>query len=197
MSEQTPNILSKIKQGDHAAFEHLFREKYESLVGFARKFIQDQDECEGVVQDMFVSFWEKREEISVDTSISGYLYSSVRNRCLNLIKHDKVKQEHVAYQKAKPIQTQDGGDRVLEASELQSRIDDAIANMPDKRQEIFLLSRYEGLKYSEIAKQLNISVKTVEAQMGKALKYLREELKDYLPVLFLFPEIAKIFLDLQ
>ena len=171
---------SLIKNGDRQAFEELFHSYYSSLCLFALRYLKDADEAEEVVQDTFVKFWNKRENISIDISLKSYLYTSVRNHCLNKIKHEAVKREHVS------VVLSDGTEGVdhdhLVTNELADRIADAIERMPTERRRIFRMSRDEGLRYKEIAEYLNISVKTVENQMGKALQYLRTELADFLVI---------------
>ena len=148
------------------------------MVLYAARFMDTREEAEEIVQDVFVKFWEKCESLSPDSSIKSYLYRSVHNSCLNAIKHEKVKdvyKQHVAqflessYQDTIEINDPDT---------LRSRIHQEIDNLPPRCSEIFKLSRFEGLKYQETADHLKISVKTVEVQMGKALKTLREKLID-------------------
>jgi len=153
---------------------------YGPLCGFALGFIGDRDEAEELVQETFVKFWEKRDEISIETSIKSYIYSAVRNACLNYLKHIKVRQAHVAEEKHFGEPTEE----ILQ-TEVSENIELAIKKLPAKCREVFELSRFKGMKYQEIAEYLNISVKTVENQMGKALKVLRVELAEFLTILFI------------
>lgn len=137
-----------------------------------------REEAEEITQEVFVKFWEKCETLSPDSSIKSYLYRSVHNSCLNAIKHEKVKdgyKQHVINYLESTYQ-----DTIEESDPdaIRTRIHDEIDKLPPRCSEIFKLSRFEGLKYQEIADHLEISVKTVEVQMGKALKVLRESLKD-------------------
>ncbi|UII24265.1 RNA polymerase sigma-70 factor [Fulvivirga ligni] len=172
-----------IKAGDEKAFEHLFRANYAGMCGYAMKYLEEKEQAEEVVQDVFMHFWDKRTALEVSGSLEAYLFRSVRNACLNKLKHARVRLQYAAAQeheeKYKEGQMVDG---VVEL-ELQEKIEECIGQLPPERQKIFLLSREEGLKYREIADQLKISVKTVEAQMGKALKFLKENLQEYLPVI--------------
>ena len=167
-------------------FEGVFKSHYKELVLHAVRFVEEQEEAEEIVQNLFFEIWNKREKLTINTSIRAYLYSSVRNICLNFIKHKKVEykyKEHNAH-----LIKQDSGtenDSMVQ-QELADKIDLAISKLPPERQKVFKMSRYEGLKYKEIAEKLEISVKTVEAQMGKALKFLREELVDFLPLILIF-----------
>jgi RNA polymerase sigma-70 factor (ECF subfamily) len=166
-------------------FEQTFRSHYGELCGFANKYLDDLEVAEETVQSVFVKFWENRERISISGSLKSYLYSSVKNNCLNQIKHMKIRDDYKEHNKRELEQSAYDGVDDLEASELEAKIHQSISALPEKRKKIFILSRYEGLKYKEIAEKLNISVKTVEHQMGSAIKQLKTDLADYLIVLSL------------
>ena len=174
--------LQKLKNGDITVFEMFFRAYYQPLCNYAYTFVQDRDEAEEIVQSAFLSVWEKRESIEIRTSLKSYLYTMVRNACLNVIKHEKIKQKHIGEELAIAERAHDSVSQRVNSSELETRIQVSIEKLPEQCRLIFKLSRFEELKYAEIADQLNISVKTVENQIGKALKIMREELKDYLPL---------------
>jgi RNA polymerase sigma-70 factor, ECF subfamily len=176
----TPALL---KTGDITAFEMLFRTYYQPLCNYAYTFVQNRDEAEEIVQSTFLSVWEKRENLEIRTAVKPYLYAMVRNACLNVLKHEKIKQQHAAVELAVAEKSVESVTRTVMASELETRIYEAMEKLPQQCRLIFKLSRFEELKYSEIAEQLDLSVKTVENQMGKALKIMREQLKDYLPLL--------------
>ena len=154
---------------------------YQLLVGFAIKYVDEQEVAEELVQDVFAEIWQKGGSITFRTTVKSYLYGAVRNACLNHIKHRKVVWRH----EAEVMLTQEVYDAtdILELDELQTRIDEAMDLLPEKCREVFELSRYEGLKYHEIADRMDISQKTVENQMGKALKVLRQHLAPYLPMI--------------
>ncbi len=171
-------LFNKIKNGDEQTFEILFKNYYSFLCHFASQFLTDDIIAEEVVQDIFVKLWEKRESIVIETSVKSYLFRMVKNQCLNIIQHNKIKNQYAEKVKETPLLNQTTSD-FYNAVELSQAIEESINSMPDKRKEIFRLSREEGLKYKEIAEKLKISIKTVEAQMGIALKYLREKLKEY------------------
>ena len=175
--------LTSLKNGDITAFEMLFKTFYQPLCNYAHTFVQDKDEAEEIVQSTFLSVWEKKEITEIRTGIKPYLYAMVRNACLNLIKHEKIKQKHVASELVMAERSVESVSRTVMATELETRISEAMEKLPEQCRLIFKLSRFEELKYAEIAEQLDLSVKTVENQMGKALKIMREQLKDYLPVL--------------
>lgn len=167
------------------AFEQLFRKHYPVLCGYATKYVWDPDQAEEIVQDLFYNIWQKKNNLNIDISIEAYLFRAVRNSCLNYLKHQRIRQQHADNVKSDSLSGQVSSDNPVETLELQVKIDEAVEALPPERQKIFRLSRYEGLKYKEIADQLGLSVKTVEAQMGKALKTLRENLSEYLVVLLL------------
>ncbi len=163
----------------------IFRTYYPALCNYAYTFLNDRDEAEEVVQASFISIWEKRNELQIQTSLKAYLYRMVRNTCLNVIKHEKVKKQHAQMQLVTGEPAHESPAQDVVANELEQRIQESMKVLPEQCRLIFQLSRFEELKYQEIADQLDISVKTVENQMGKALKIMREQLKDYLPILLL------------
>lgn len=178
-------LIITLKAGDLTAFEMLFRTYYQPLCNYAFTFVQDRDEAEEIVQSTFLNIWEKRESLSIHTGIKPYLYAMVRNACLNVLKHEKIKQQHAAMEMAVAERSVESVARTVMASELETKIYRAMDQLPEQCRLIFKLSRFEELKYAEIAQQLHISIKTVENQMGKALRIMREQLKDYLPLLII------------
>ncbi len=172
--------FAPIAAGDRTAFEALFRLHYRALCAFAMGYLKDGDQAEDLVQDLFFRLWLDREKVTITTSTKAYLYASVRNRCLNAVKAGsriRVLNEEVDDQPLDDDRTED------EHTERIARVQAAIEALPEERRKVFKLSRYEGLKYHEIAERLGISIKTVENQMGSALKTLRTELKDLMPLL--------------
>ncbi len=165
-----------------SGYEALFREHYEGLCTYVHFYLKDYAAAEEVVQDLFFNLWKKREELEITTSIKSYLYKAARNHSLNVIKHIEVRENYKKMNEEHRSESEMLGTDELETLELEQRIKAAIDNLPPERKKIFLMSRFEDLKYREIAEKLNISVKTVEAQMGKALKFLKEQLSDYLPL---------------
>ncbi|MDH4090938.1 MAG: RNA polymerase sigma-70 factor [Cyclobacteriaceae bacterium] len=175
-------LLTALKAGDITAFEMLFRTYYQPLCNYAYTYLQDRDEAEEIVQSTFLNIWEKRTNLAIHTGVKPYLYAMVRNACLNVLKHEKIKLQHAAMEMAVADRSVESTTRTVMATELETRIHLAMDKLPEQCRLVFKLSRFEELKYGEIAEQLNISVKTVENQMGKALRIMREQLKDYLPL---------------
>lgn len=185
-------IIENAKSNDELAFEILFRKYYVRLCGFANKFIANSAESEEIVQEVFLNIWKKRDQLKLDNEIRPYLFKSIQNLCFNFLEHKKVTDNYysvieVVYKnQAEDFNTYES---VLH-TELQAKVDSAIASLPEQCRKIFQMSRQDGLKYSEIADKLEISVKTVETQMSRALSKLKSELKDYLLIL-----IVSLFLN--
>jgi RNA polymerase sigma-70 factor (ECF subfamily) len=171
-------LFLKIKEGDEKAFETLFHFYYAYLCHYAASLVGNDAAAEEIVQDFFVKFWEKRKEISITSSVKNYLFRSVKNQCLNYLQHNKIK-NRFAQETVKELRTKSVDEDNYIEIDLAQKIEDSIESLPEKRKEIFKLSREKGLKYREIAEKLNISIKTVETHMGLAIKTLREKLSDY------------------
>jgi RNA polymerase sigma-70 factor (family 1) len=175
-----------IRGGDERAFEQMFKGHYQSLCSFANSFLGDMDEAEEIVQQVFYSLWTKRESIEVNSTLKSYLFKAVHNSSLNKIKQGKVRQLYADDYKSHANVTTHSTTDVLQGKELEAIINDAIAELPEQCGVVFKMSRFGNLKYAEIADELNISVKTVENHMGKALRLMREKLSDYLHILIWF-----------
>lgn len=169
-----------------AAFEDLFKAHFKGLHAYAYTIVKNEVIAEEIVQSIFLKLWEKRSALTIHTSIKAFLYRSVYNESLNYHKHEKVKfsfQQHEVYTRGNELDD-DSSNRV-QLKELEVQLQRALNKLPEGCRTIFQMSRFEDLKYREIADHLNISIKTVENQMGKALRILRAELVDFLPLLFL------------
>ena len=175
-------VVEAIRQGNERVFEQVFRKHYASLCHYANSFLKDQDDAEEVVQNVFCTWWEKRVFLDINISLKSYLYRAVHNHCLNRIKHLKIQDTYRQHNAEVLEQTQVSATEHLEHSDLENRLRKAIERLPEQCRLIFRLSRFEELKYAEIADQLGISVKTVENQIGKALKILRVQLADFLMI---------------
>lgn len=186
VSEQ--EIRNALVQGDQQVFGIFFRDQYARLCTFAHSFVKDRDEAEEAVQQVFIQLWEKRLHVDIQLSIQAYLFRSVRNACLNKLRHAQVRRAYADEQQALASESPAASGLAFQ-NELQEQIHRAIEKLPEQCRLIFRLSRFESLKYAEIAEQLGISVKTVENQMGKALRILRNELKDYLILAIVFLQL--------
>lgn len=173
------DLLERLRRGDSAAFDAIFRTWYASLVGMAERMLGRRAVAEEIVQDVMLELWRRRETLAAEGSPQAYLFQSTRNRVLNHLRHVKVEQRgepHI-------VASASSGPRVdaaVAAEELEAAVTRAVAELPDRCREVFELSRVHGLRYAEIAETLGVSVKTVEAQMGKALRLLRERLAPWL-----------------
>lgn len=171
--------LKRIREGDIHEFETLFREYYEALCGFGNKYLGSIEQVEEVVQDTFYNIWKNRKTLNIKTSLKSYLYTAVKNNCLQVLRTRSLDVKYENYYKSHYSNESISPADELNAKELSKVIDKALNSLPERCQKIFKMSRYEGLKYHEIASKLEISIKTVEANMGKALKHFRGYLKEY------------------
>ncbi len=169
-------LFQKIRNGDIKAFQSLFETFYASLCHYAVRFLNDDDHAREVVQIIFVRLWEKRQSLDISVSLRRYLFRSVHNQCINMLQQEKARKNY-ASKFADTCQEEDEDPDIVPPGGM-LKLEEAISSLPRKRREIFRLSREKGMKYREIAELMNISVKTVEAQMGLALKTLREKLRN-------------------
>ena len=168
-----------------AEFEVIFHENYSNLCAYANGFLKDVDASEEVVQEVMYKIWVNRETLEITSSVRSYLFRAVRNGSLNMLKHVNIREEYKSAKEREEISMERSREDEMIVSELEQKIRTVIDELPMERRKVFILSRYDGLTYREIADKLGISVKTVENQMGKALKYLKEELAESLPYLVL------------
>lgn len=179
------SLIMLLARKDEAAFEQVFKTHFKGLHAYACTMVKDSDEAEEIVQQVFFRIWERAASLQITGSVAAYLYRAVHNESLNYLKHQKVRagyQMHVAYSQRGVA---DAPAKKLVSQELEVRFRDALNELPEQCRTIFQLSRFEELKYREIADKLRISVKTVENQMGKALKIMRVKLAEFLTILFI------------
>ncbi len=185
MEFQDEQIASLLVKRDEAAFEQVFKTHYKNLYAYAFTILKDEDEAEETVQQVFFKLWERSENLSFSGPVAAYLYRAVHNESLNFLKHQKVKEGHrlhVAYSMKNKSEQPQGK---MVRKELEEKFREALNELPEQCRTVFQLSRFEDMKYREIADKLDISIKTVENHMGKALKLLRTKLVDFLPLLFI------------
>lgn len=157
-------------------FREVFDECYEDLCRYAFSIVKDFDQAEDIVQSMFMKLWEKRESLEITGSVRSYMFRSVYNQCINQLEHRAIKgkyDESIRVEAARDEQQPD-----VFPEELEQNIRKAVEALPPQCRSIFIMSRYEELRYSEIAERLGISVNTIQNHVSKALKLLREALKD-------------------
>lgn len=183
--EKDIRLFEKVKQGSVEAFEILFRTYYPELMDYCTRIVSDSQEAEEIVQDLFFTMWNKKEELKIHSSVRSYLFRSAHNNCLLHLQRKVVRKRYQdAVIRNEPVRYPDPSESLREA-ELSGIIQKTLNKLPERTREIFRMSRTEELKYQEIADRLTISVKTVEANMGKALKILRQVLKEYMTILLL------------
>jgi len=171
-------IIRRIRKGDIGQFESLFRSSYVSLVRYAKTIVRDHDSAEEIVQDLFFRLWRDKESLNIESSLNGYLYRAIHNRCLHYIDHEKVVRKYADEMALNRQETAEIPSDIMNYCDLQEKIAWILERLPERCGKIFCMSRFEGLKYSEIAERLSVSVKTVEANMGKALKEFRRALAE-------------------
>jgi RNA polymerase sigma-70 factor (ECF subfamily) len=172
-------LFDRLRSGRQDAFDAIFHTYYVRLVGLAESMLRDRAAGEEIVQDVMLELWRRRSTLTVETSLRAYLFRATRNRALNHIRHQRVSQRSDVHAAADLVAAPTA-DAQLTEQEIDAAVRQALTQLPARCREVFELSRMHGLKYAEIARVLDISVKTVEAQMGKALRIMREEMRGWL-----------------
>jgi RNA polymerase sigma-70 factor, ECF subfamily len=173
-------LIERLQKRDEAAFEQVFKEYYKSLHAYAFTILKDEMAAEEMVQNVFFKLWERTDHLNIQGTILAYLYRSVHNESLNYLKHLRVRAQHKLYVSHRGEENSDHPGRRLQARQLEEQLHEAMNELPEQCRTIFQMSRFEELRYREIADRLGLSIKTVENQMGKALKILRSFLVDFL-----------------
>jgi RNA polymerase sigma-70 factor (ECF subfamily) len=185
LSEQY--IIELIRKGDRKSFEFLFKSYYSSLCKYARGIVHNETTSEDLVMDIFVKIWESQTKLLITSSLSGYLYQSVHNNCLNYLTRRQKRFSELNTETIERLDALMAPDSSVDPlgginiAELSDRIEQSIEHLPEKCRKIFILSRTDELSHAEIAQQLKISENTVKVQIYRALIKLRILLKDYLP----------------
>ena len=173
-------VFKKIKEGDIEAFEKLFRQHYTPLCMYAFSITGRKDISEEVVQDVYYNIWKEKESIQIPRSVKNYLYGAVKNLSLRYHEHLAVQERHREHVHSNINQETDlSPQELLEYKELENVVTNILNKLPERRMQIFLMHRLDGKKYTEIADFYSISVKTVEAEMTKAYKALRQGIEQY------------------
>lgn len=182
-------LISRLKQKDKIVFDFIFNYYYSGLCVYAKQFGCSSEAAEDIVQDFFVSLWVKASDITINDSLRSYLFSSIKKRCLDVIRHNKVREKYEETVIVESQDTQDDSFSLFVESELREAINKSLEKLPPRCREVFSLSRYYGESNQQIAEKLGLSKRTVELQISNALKILRVELKPYLPLLLLLVKV--------
>lgn len=177
--QEDRKLIEDIRNGEEGAFERLFKRYYRNLCIYALKYIPDELIVEDLVQEMFQKLWEKRDNFYITSSLDSYLFRSIHNLAINYINHEKIKngyKDRVIKGYKEKVYNDENAYWELD---LETIVNKNIEDLPERRKQIFKMSRFEDMKNQEIADKLNVSIKTVEAQMTQAIRFLRDRLKDY------------------
>lgn len=172
-------------------FEDIYHTYYPRMKRFAQEYVMREEDAENITQDIFLELWESRALIPTHTNLFSYLFTTVKNRCTDFLRHQMVVQKTAEkiqnhYQQELSMKFQSlemFDDEIFGESDVETVVQQAIGELPDRCRQIFVMNKLEGKKQKDIARELDISIHTVESQMGIAYKRLRESLKDYLPLL--------------
>ena len=186
-------IIKQLQDGNEKVFEQIVREYWPRMFKFALIYTQNNETSQELVQDTFLVLWNNRAILKNNTNLITYLMVVLRNKCLNLLEQNRIRQLYIEeiddetiYQRANLYVLQDEASQIVESEDLHKAIERALSKLPEKTREVFMLSRYDGLKNQQIAETKNISQKTVEYHISKALQILKEELpQDYWIWIFL------------
>lgn len=183
--------MEKLEKQSYSDFENIYLAYFSKMKHFARVYVLSEEEAENIVQDVFTELWEKKEVITMPVNLIAYLFTSVKNKCLNYLRHQNVKQEvsdemqeaHRLALRASLNSLETFDNELFSEDDIAGMLQKALDSLSERCRQIFVMNKIEGKKQKDIAAELNISVNTVETQMGIAYKKLRKELKDYLPLL--------------
>jgi len=182
-----------IQDEKHIDFEQIYIDYFSRMKYFAKEYVLSDEDAENIVQDVFLELWERKEMLSMQINIIAYLFTAIKNRCIDLLRRkilvketaDKIQEEHLITLRLKFDSLEAFDQNLFMEKDIEQIITRAIDSLPEKCREIFIKSKIDGMKQKDIAAEMNISVNTIETQMGIAYKKLKIELKDYFP-LFLF-----------
>ncbi len=201
MLKREDNYIEELKSGDEKVFRQIMDDRYNQLYNFAFGYLNNEENAEEVIQEVFLQLWDNRSKLHANTILKAYLFTLTRNRCIDLIRRERLMLQFRTDKQAEYDQLTESfhalSDPILDqifASELQDEIDKAIVSLPEQCQKVFMLSRNKGLKNREISDVLNLSKKTVESHITKALKTIRAALEKKFPdslqmILLLFKRI--------
>jgi len=185
------NLFESFKEGDQAAFTYFYDKYFRRIQAFSVQFVYDKDEAENLAQEALLYLWQNKESVDSINGIQSFLYTYAKSKCLNMIRHNKVKDKFksdVLNQKERELDIEILNSiqfDTLELTELERIIHESINELPPKTREVFIKKRFENKKNAEIAEEMQVTLKAVEAHMTKALKILKTKLSDYLFLLFI------------
>ncbi|MCC9020208.1 RNA polymerase sigma-70 factor [Flavobacterium lipolyticum] len=185
------NLFESFKEGDETAFTYFYDKYFRRIQSFSIQFIYDKDEAENLAQEAFLNLWQNRKDIESLNGIPSYLYTYAKSKCLNMIRHNKVKDKFkndLLNQKERELDVEILNSvqfDTLELTELERLIQESISDLPPKTRAVFIKKRFENKKNAEIAEEMQVTLKAVEAHMTKALKILKTKLSDYLFLIFI------------
>ena len=185
------NLFESFKEGNETAFTYFYEKYFSRITSFSVQFIYDKDEAENLAQEAFLHLWQNRETVESINGIQSFLYTYAKSRCLNMIRHNKVKDKFksdILNQKERELDIEILNSvqfDTLELTELERLIQECISELPPKTREVFIKKRFEDKKNAEIAEEMQVTLKAVEAHMTKALKILKTRLSDYLFLIFI------------
>ena len=185
------NLFESFKEGNQAAFTYFYDKYFRRIQAFSVQFVYDKDEAENLAQEALLYLWQNRESVDSINGIQSFLYTYAKSKCLNMIRHNKVKDKFksdVLNQKERELDIEVLNSiqfDTLELTELERIIHESINELPTKTREVFIKKRFENKKNAEIAEEMQVTLKAVEAHMTKALKILKTKLSDYLFLLFI------------
>lgn len=169
-------MVKRIRKGDERAFEVLFQEHSEELCEFAYSFVQSPEVAEDLVHDVFCDIWDRRDDLTPPGTVKAYLFRAVRNKALNWLKAQRVRKEWKTEKKHEDVKSFESTSAAAECEDLKEALRQAIEELPERRRLVYRMVRNRNMSYAEVAAALDITRKTVENQMGRALKHLRERL---------------------
>ena len=181
-------IISKLRRGDTKVYEQLFQDNYRPLVLYAKKFVMDTEVARDLVQDVFIYIWDKRQKLTIDKSLSSYLFRAVHNASINYLKKESTKENYVRQflinlnERSYKTSSSEDAHELIVHDELLESIESVVETLPDQCKTIFKMSRFRGMRNKEIAEVYSISPRTVETQLYRALKVLKENIKPNLAV---------------
>lgn len=188
-------IKASTEQEERVRFEDVYLSYFSKMKYFAKEYVISEEDAENIVQDVFVELWENKEMLNMHMNLIAYLFTTIKNKCLNHLRHklvvqetaNKLQEEYTISLRMNLDSLETFDNNLFSDQDIEKLISRALDALPEKCRAIFIMSKIEGKKHNEIAQELNISINTVGSQIGIAYKKLRTELKDYLPILlFLF-----------